>query len=149
MTILMPAEALTALPTPVKRIKTLSFVASALGLISMAVALVAYGGSLRLISGLIGAAVYIYLAFQVAERKEWARILIGVIAILGALMDLGTVVSTLALMTFLKSLGGSSAVHVIGVILALVGAGILVTIAVNAFYRETTAWCRPAPNRAL
>ena len=149
MTTLTPVGELTTVPAPVRRIKTLAFVASAVGVTSMIVALVSYGGSLSLISGLVGTAVYIYLAFQVAARKEWARILIGVLAILGVLMDLGTVVSVLALMTLLKQSGGNSAVHVLGAILALAGAGILVGIAVSAFHREAAAWCRPAPSRFL
>lgn len=149
MTIVAPPEALSTLPIPVKRLKTLTFVAGAIGVTSMIVAQVSYGGSLSFVSGLLGTALYIYLAFQVAARKEWARVVIGVLAILGVLMDLGTVVSLLGLMAYLGPVGASRAAYMLGAVLALVGAGILIAIAVSAFHRDTAAWCRPAPKTLL
>lgn len=141
-----PVSGLTDAPASVRRLKALGLTAAAVGLISMIIALSSSAGLLSFIGGLVGAALYAYLPFKVAERKEWARIIIGVLAILGVLGNLAVVVSALGLMSMLGAMGGNyAAVVVLGVILALADAGLLVAIAANSLGGEAATWCRPAP----
>lgn len=141
-----PIPAPVDAPASIGRLKGLGLAVAAVGVVSMIIAFVTYGGSLGSIGGLIGAALYAYLPFQVAERKEWARIFIGILAILGVLGNLGVVVSALGLMALLSGIGGSyAAVAGFGMILALADAGLLIAVAVNAFGRESASWCRSVP----
>jgi hypothetical protein len=144
----LQAVASTTLPASVRRVKALSFAVAALGLVSMVTAMaINSGGSLQSLAGIVGIILYIWLAFQVQARKNGARILIGVLAILGFLGNLLTAVSTLGLLAILQEMVDSSYVTpiVFGLILVLASEVILIALVVNAFHRDTVAWCATVP----
>lgn len=136
----------SAPPASVRRLKNLAYVGAAVGLVSIITSL-AMGSriSISAIAGIAGIIAYVYLSFQVVARKDWARIVIGIFAILGVLADLATVVSLLGVLAFLQGIGGGEyvAAIVFGGVLAVVSAVVLVWLAVSAFHRDTAAWCRP------
>lgn len=142
---------IVASPTPpasVRRIKALSFAVAAIGLVSMITAIVMNSGAgFQTVAGIVGIVLYVALAFQVQARKNWARVVIGVLAILGFLGNLLSVVSTLGVLAILQEMIGSSYVVpiVFGLILVLASEVILIALVVNAFHRDTASWCAPAP----
>ncbi len=143
-----------ASPTPpasVERIKVLAFVLAGLGTVSLIMAISAAGIQTLVgvfgIAGIVGMVLYVVLAIQVQARKEWARILIGVFAILGFIANLVTLVTTLGVLALFQGMLGNSSVApiVFGLILDLAGGVLLIALAVNAFHRDTATWCAPVP----
>jgi len=138
----------SALPASVKRVRTLSYVAAAIGAVSLIIGTVAAQAfSPTFIGGVIGIIAYLYLASQVVARKDWARIVIGVLAILGVVANIVTAFSAFGMIALLSSLGENSltAMLVFAALLGLADAVILVILAVAAFTKDTAAWCQPVP----
>lgn len=136
----------SALPESVARVRTLSYIAAAIGAVSLIIGtVVAQSLSPTFIGGVIGIIAYLYLASQVVARKDWARIVIGILAILGVVANIVTAFSAFGMIALLSSLGENSltAVLVFGAVLALVDAVVLVILAVAAFAKNTAAWCQP------
>ena len=133
-------------PASVRRIKALAYTVAVLGLVSTITSLfVGLSGAIQSLAGIVGIVAYIFLAFQVEARKNWARIVIGVLAIAGVLGDLFSVVSVLGVLAFLEGMIGGDYVvaAVFGAVLAVVGAVILALLAVSALGRDAAAWCTP------
>lgn len=147
----MQVEASPARPDSVQRLKAMAFAVAGLGLVSLITTIAMSAMSARTgvqaFAGVVGIVLYIFLAVQVQARKNWARILIGVLAILGFLGNLITLVTTLGLLAALRGMIVNSYVApiVFGLVLLLVSEVILIVLAVNAFHRDTAAWCAPAP----
>lgn len=140
--------ALTTPPASVQRAKMLAFIAAGIGIASQLLTLVAnYSSPGNVVAGMIGAAAYIYLGLQLERRKNWARITLGVFAILGAVADAFTGVASLGAMAWLSQLGlGYDApLLLVAAIICFVGAALLIVLAVQVFNRNTAAWTQPAP----
>jgi hypothetical protein len=90
---------------------------------------------------------------QVAARREGARVVLGIFAILGVLGDLFSAAASIGTAALLQQLRvevgvlsrNDLAAVVFGAVLAVAGAAVLVALAVSAFQRDTVAWCRPTP----
>lgn len=138
-------------PASVERIKVLAFVMAGLGTVSIIMAIsISSGAGIQTLAGIVGMVLYVVLAIQVQARKEWARVLIGVFAILGFIANLVTLVTTLGVLALFQGMLGNSYVApiVFGLILDLAGEVLLIALVVNAFHRDTAAWCAPVPLRA-
>jgi hypothetical protein len=142
-----------ARPPTVRRIWILAIIQAALGTLSIVITLILSGQGaaasasvVSVVSALIGVALYLFLAHQVGQRKDWARIVLGILAILGALANVGSGLSAIvALIPLAQFATGWLPVLVTAVALAFAGAAVLTLIAVSAFNRQTADWCRPAP----
>jgi len=145
----LQAAVLSTLPASVQRLKVLAFVMAGLGLVSLIQATTTLGSraGIQAVAAIVGIVLYIVLAFQVQARKNWARIVIGVFAILGGVGNLFTLISSLGVLALLQGMIGSSYVVpiVFGLILVVVGEVLLILVAVNAFHRDTVTWCAPVP----
>lgn len=140
--------ALTTPPASVQRAKMLAFIAAGIGIATQLLTLVANSSSPgNVVAGMIGVVGYIYLGLQLERRKNWARITLGVCAILGAVADAVAGVASLGAMAFLSQLGVTDGVFLVLVaaIICFVGAALLIVLAVQVFNRNTAAWTQPAP----
>ncbi len=94
--------------------------------------------------GLAGLAIYVVLAQLVQRRRNWARLALGVVAILGALVDLLSAVSVATLIPLMTQLGwGASAYVLAGGLFVLTQGALLLLLAIHAFRADTAAWCAP------
>lgn len=147
MSLFAPAAA--GVPKPVAMIKLLAFVLVGVGVLSQILSFVGGNGSVGgLVVAVLSWALTLYFATQVELRKNWARLTVGILAILGAVVSvLGIlgVVTLIGLSAQLAAQGLAISPALLGISAVAMAVVIVidVLVAINAFKAETAAWCAP------
>ena len=136
-----------AVPDGVRTLTRLSYAVAGLGVLGSVIGSVQGLAPITpstFLLALAGLAIYVALALLVQRRRNWARVALGVVAILGALVDLLSAVSVVTLVPLMTQLGwGASAYVLAGGLFAITQAVLLSLVAIHAFRADTAAWCAP------
>lgn len=140
-------------PAPVLRLKVLSFVVAGLAVLTVILGLGVGFGRARmtpLALGLIGPFLCVILAFQVQAHKDWARIWLAVLALLGTLGDVRDLPSLWGWWERPSWIYGSLRIYDNAAFVStLLSAVLSVLIIIQALIPRTIAWCQPLAARAL
>ena len=138
----------TSEPKSVAQVRTLTRIGAAIGLIAGVMNFIVNkdaGGNAvwGLIGSILGAALWIWLGIKVVQHTEWARMTLGVLAIIGAVLNVIAALGIFGMMALAMAHGMSQGMIIFSGVLSIIDVVLDIMIAVACFNAATKTWCAP------